>query len=190
MPTDEILIVFPPARATVSGVDVAIEQGWRHAQTIDRAEKRFYEEIYRVDDGGTVVRFIDDHFVMVVFAAVTGPDREKAAAIIQKSLGGLDFDGLVRWLSSPEERRRAHAIRGLGAICPNQADPRWVDAFEKAVHDPSVQVRLALADSLARAAWPELWPVLDDFARDEKDDSVRAEIQQVREAYAANLPHT
>ena len=187
MPPDETFVIFPRRRATVSGVDVAEENGWQHAQTIHPAEKRLYEEIYRTDDG-TVIRIIDDHFVMVVFAAITGESRRQVATILRDALNAFDEETIWQRTESSGPDVRAHAVRALAAICPDHSDARWVEAFSKATRDSSPKVRSATADALARAAWPELWPVLDDFVNNEKDADVKREAEEVRASYEALVP--
>lgn len=58
-----------------------------------------------------------------------------------------------------------------------------VALYQEALKDPHPVVRTALVDSVGRAAWSELWPVVDALAA-----SGNAEFKVLREAYEKHLP--
>src|SRR6266571_7431760 len=185
---DESYVILHPDRATIDVVEVAEQNSWRHAQTFQPAEKRLYEEIYEVPGDNTVVRVIDDHFVQVVFVVSRGQSREKAAALVLSSVESLDEATLWRWLGSDKPRERAYAIRALAAISPNEADSRWVEAFKRAACDKTPEARRGLIGALGRAAWPELWPIVDELDRSETDGELREEVRVLRESYGRHIP--
>jgi len=186
MTTDrnETLVVLKPPRATISVVRTARAHKWRHVQRIDPGERRLYEEIFEVSDTGTVVRVIDDHFVQIVFVALTGDGREQAESILRAEIETLDDAAIDGLLTSDQAEQRATGVRILGAIAPDTADRRTLDAFTRAAADRSAEVLDALIAAVGRAAWPELWPVVDEIA------TRNAEAEELAKAYGTTVPRS
>ncbi len=82
-------------------------------------------------------------------------------------------------LQAPTPRERAEGIRALGKLGKPDDDELWV-AIERMTRDPSVQVRLASAESLERA------PKSDDRAPDERgalaDDALSSDLSDLDES--------
>jgi hypothetical protein len=162
---DETIIVLKPPHATISVIKVAEKHHWRYRQQILPAERRLYEEIYEVPSSGTIVRIIDDHFVMIVFVALEGPGRSEVEAIIRQEVETLDDKSIAVLLKSNKPKDRATGLRILGAIAPDVADPNTVKVFSEAAKDRAPEVVAALMDAVSRASWPELWPVIEELAK-------------------------
>jgi len=179
----ESCVVFEPFATLLAVVDVADANMWQEVQYFSRDERRNEEIIYELDDGETVVRGIDDQFVAVVFASVTGPRRVEAEQLLRAAGRAVDDIELWQWARSDDPARRAFALRAVAATSTGSADPRIVSLYTEAVSDGDPVVRAALLESVGRAAWPELWPVVDALASPET-----AEGTALKDAYEAHLP--
>ena len=71
----ETHVVFKPLASLLDVIDVAEENHWEEVQRFKRGERQLQEVIYELPDGETVLRGIDDHFVIVTYAIITGPHR-------------------------------------------------------------------------------------------------------------------
>jgi hypothetical protein len=180
---NETLVVLKPPRATIDVVRLARKLKWEHKQRIDPGERRFYEEVYEVPGSGTVVRIIDDHFVQIIYVAIEGSGRKDVEAAIRKEVQTLDDSAIAALVKSDNAKERATGIRILGAIAPDTADKGTVAAFKAAADDDSADVFKALTAAVGRAAWPELWPVVDKLAATGK-----AEGKDLAKAYEARVP--
>lgn len=178
-------VVFPPRSSLLNIIDVADANGWTEAQRFERAERQLEEVIYELPDGETVVRGIDDHFVMVVFAAITGPKSAEAKKQLRSSGDSLDESTLWDWAATGSPQERGFAFRAFAAISEKTADPRVVELYSKAVKDDHPDVRQALVDSVGRAAWRELWPVVDELRKSNSQGS-----EALLRAYERHLPRT
>jgi hypothetical protein len=188
MPMSEpkIRVVFRPPAATLLAVDdVADANDWTEAAHFRRAERRNEEVVYELPDGETVVRGIDDQFVAVVFAHITGPKREEAERTLRAAGEAMDDALLWQWAESPVPKERAFALRAFAAISDETADPRVVALYSNAVKDENPEVRTALLEAVGRAAWRELWPVVDELAR-----SGTAEAAVLKAAYERHVPRS
>ena len=162
---DETLVVLKPPHATISVIKVAERHHWRYRQQILPAERRLYQEIYEVPSSGTIVRIIDDHFVMIIFVVLEGPGRAEVEALIRQEVETLDDKSIASLVASNKPKDRATGLRILGAIAPDVADPNTVKVFSEAAKDKTPEVVAALMDAVSRAAWPELWPVIEELAK-------------------------
>lgn len=178
----ETILVFKPPASLLDVIDVADENGWEEAQRFLRDERRLEEVIYQLPDGETVVRGIDDHFVVIVYAAITGPRRAEAEQKLRSGGRVLDEATLWQWASGKKAEERAFALRAFAATSQKAADPRVVSLYQAAVQDDNPDVRKALVDSVGRAAWPELWPVVDALAKGGDADS-----KGLQQAYEKHL---
>jgi hypothetical protein len=183
MPKNETLVVLKPPRATIDVVRAARKNNWRHVKRIDPGERRFYEEIYEVPDTGTVVRVIDDHFVQIIYVALQGEGRQQVESTLRKQVETLEDTAIDALLKSQNPKDRATGIRILGAIAPDIADNRITEAFSKALEDKSPEVFKALIAAVGRAAWPELWPIVDDLAKTGKPEA-----EDLQKAYERHIP--
>jgi hypothetical protein len=43
-------------------------------------------------------------------------------------------------------------------------------------------------EALGRAAWPELWPIIDDLLATEKSEEILAEARVLRDVYEKRVP--
>jgi NTP pyrophosphatase (non-canonical NTP hydrolase) len=182
MRKDEILVVLKPPRATIDVVRVAGRRRWNHRQRILPTERRLYEEIYEVAETGTIVRVIDDHFMQIIFVALQGNGRDVVESVLRKEIETLDDAAIEALLRSEKPKDRATGIRVLAAIAPDTAEPKIVKAFAKAAKDPALEVFQALVEAVGRAAWPELWPVLDELVKTGK-----AEAEDLKNAARAHI---
>ena len=74
-------------------------------------------------------------------------------------------------------------LRAFAAISDKAADPRVVALYTKAVKDEHPAVRAALIEAVGRAAWPELWPVVDELT-----GSGTAEAAVLKQSYEKHIP--
>jgi hypothetical protein len=130
-----------------------------------------------------VVRVIDDHFAEIIFVAIQGRGRSEVEAVIRKEVETLDRKAIDALLKSERPKDRATGIRILAAVAPDVADPQIVSAFSAAAKDSAPEVLHALVDAVSRAAWPELWPVVEELA-----STGMPEAQDLRKAAQAHLP--
>lgn len=171
-------VVFEPLATLLQVIDVADENGWNEVEHFRRGERQLEELIYELPGGETVVRGIDDHFVIVTFAVITGPARTEVEQKLRAGGRALDEATLYSWTKSENFEERAFALRAFAAISQKAADPRVVALYEGALKDDHPEVRKALVLAVGRAAWPELWPVVDALAKS-GDDETRV----LRQAY-------
>jgi len=178
-------VVFRPPATILAVVDVADANDWREAQHFRRAERRNEEIIYELPDGETVVRGIDDQFVAVVFASVTGPKRDEAEKTLRAAGRAVEDATLWQWTESDDPKQRSFALRAFAAMSDKTANPRVVALYTKALKDENPEVRAALVESVGRAAWPELWPVVDELAK-----SGTADAAVLKDGYEIHLPRS
>jgi hypothetical protein len=178
-------VVFRPPATILAVVDVADANDWREAEHFRRAERRNEEIIYELPDGETVVRGIDDQFVAVVFASITGPKRDEAEKTLRAAGRAVEDPALWQWTESADPKERSFALRAFAATSDKIANPRVVALYTKAIKDETPEVRAALLESVGRAAWLELWPVVDELAK-----SGTAEAAALKESYEIHLPRS
>lgn len=160
-----VSVVFRPRATILAVVDVADANNWREAEHFRRAERVNEEIIYELPDGETVVRGIEDQYVAVVFASITGPNRDQAEKTLRAAGRALEDATLWQWTASADPKERSFALRAFAATSDRTADPRVVTLYTKAIKDEHPEVRAALLESVGRAAWPELWPIVDELAK-------------------------
>jgi hypothetical protein len=182
---DETLVVLKPPRATIDVVEVAKQNHWRHIQRILPGNRRFYEEIYQVTASNTVVRVIDDAAVQIIFVALQGEGRKEVESKLRREIETLDEAAILALLDSKNPKDRATGLRILGAVAPDRADMKTVAAFAKAAKDGAPGVFKALIAAVGRAAWPELWPIVDELAK-----SKEPEAKELKSAYEAHIPRS
>lgn len=178
-------VVFRPPATILAVVDVADANDWREAQHFRRAERQSEEIIYELSDGETVVRGIDDQFVAVVFASITGPKKDEAEKTLRAAGRAVENAILWQWTESADPKERGFALRAFAATSGKTVDPRVVALYTKALKDEHPEVRGALLESVGRTAWPELWPVVDELAK-----SGTAEAALLKESYEKHLPRS
>jgi hypothetical protein len=181
----KIRVVFRPPATILAVVDVADANDWKEAEHFRRSERRNEEIVYELPDGETVVRGIDDQFVAVVFASITGPKRDEAERILRAAGRAMEDAVLWQWAEGAAPQERGFALRALAATSNKKANPRVVALFSNAVKDENPEVRAALVESVGRAAWPELWPVVDELAK-----SGTPEAAVLKEGYEMHLPRS
>lgn len=182
MNTRETCVVFEPDATILAVVDVARANHWKEVQRIKRGERRLEEVIYECADGETIVRGIDDHFVVIVFASITGPNRDEVEKKLRAAGRALDDTTLFRWAKSDDAAERSFALRAFAAISTETADPGVVALYTEALEDHEPQVRSALIESVGRTAWKELWPVVEELAASGASDA-----KALKESYERNL---
>lgn len=178
-----ISVVFRPRATLLAVVDVADANNWREAEHFRRAERVNEEIIYELPDGETVVRGIEDQYVAVVFASITGPKRAEAEKTLRAAGRALEEATLWQWTASADPKERSYALRAFAATSDRTADPRVVTLYTQAIKDEHPEVRAALLESVGRAAWLELWPVVDELAK-----SGSPEAAVLKESYEKYLP--
>jgi hypothetical protein len=176
-------VVFRPPATILAVVDVADANNWKEVEHFRRAARRNEEIIYELADGETVVRGIDDQFVAVVFASITGPKKDEAEKALCAAGRSIDDATLWQWTESTNPKERSFALRAFAATSDKTADSRIVALYTKAVKDENPEVRAALVEAVGRAAWPELWPVVDALAKEGTVEAVA-----LKESYDAHLP--
>jgi hypothetical protein len=179
----KIHVIFEPLATLLQVIDVADENNWNQVEHFRRSEKQLEELVYELPDGETVVRGIDDHFVVVTFAVIRGPARAEVEQKLRAGGRAIEENSLWQWAESSNPEERAFALRAFAAISQKTADSRVVSLYRAALKDTHPQVRKALIDAVGRAAWPELWPVVDALAASGDADS-----RVLRDAYQAHLP--
>jgi len=182
MSDTKIHVVFEPLATLLQVIDVADENSWNEAEHFKRGERQLEELIYELPDGETVVRGIDDHFVIVTFAVITGPARAEVEQKLRADGRALDEATLWSWTKSNNPEERAFALRAFAATSQKTADPRVVALYQGALEDDHPEVRKALVQSVGRAAWPELWPIVDELAK-----SGTSEAAVLKEGYEIHL---
>jgi hypothetical protein len=183
MSETKIHIVFKPLASLLDVIDVAHENQWNEVQRFKREERQLQEVVYELPDGETVLRGIDDHFVIVTYAVVTGPRSSEVEQKLRRGGETLEEATLWQWTQSQDPEERAFALRAFAAISQKAADPQFVALYGSALKDDTEVVRNALVDSVGRAAWPELWPIVDTLAR-----TGTSAAKALQEAYAKHLP--
>jgi hypothetical protein len=181
----KIHVVFEPLSTLLQVIDVADDNGWRQVEHFKRGERQVEELVFELPDGDTVVRGIDDHFVVVTFAAITGPARHEVEKKLRSGGRALTEATLWQWTESNDPNERAFALRAFAATSQKAADPRVVALYQAALDDPRPEVRTALVESVGRAAWRELWPVVDAIAK-----TGDAESKTLQEAYEEHFPRS
>lgn len=181
MSETKIHVVFEPLATLLEVIDVADENGWNEVERFQRGERQLQEVIYELPDGETVVRGIDDHFVIVTFAVVTGPAGAEVEQKLRAGGRALDEATLWSWTQSKNFEERAFALRAFAAISQKTADPRVVALFQRTLEDKHPDVRKTLVEAVGRASWPELWPVVNALAESGEPESVV--LQQAYEKY-------
>ena len=164
MSEPETCVIFRPPATLLAVANVADTLAWKEAEYFRRAEQQNEEIIYELSDGETVVRGIEDQFVAVVFAAITGPKRDEAEQTIRAAGRALEDAVLWQWTESADPAERSFALRAFAATAQETADLRVVALYTRTIKDKNPEVRAALLESVGRAAWPELWPVVDELA--------------------------
>lgn len=91
----KIHVVFEPLATLLQVIDVADDNGWNQVEHFRRGERQLEELVYELPDGETVVRGIDDHFVVVTFAAITGPARVDVERKLRA--GGRALEEISLW---------------------------------------------------------------------------------------------
>lgn len=178
-------VIFKPLASLLEVIDVAEENHWEEVQRFKRGERQLQEVIYELPDGKTVLRGIDDHFVIVTYAVITGPNGAEVEQRLRKGGEALEEATLWQWTQSEDPEERAFALRAFAAISQKTADPRVVALFQRMLEDGHPDVRKALVLSVGRAAWPELWPVVDELAK-----SGTPEATTLKEGYEIHLPRS
>lgn len=176
-------VVFWPRATILAVVDVADANGWTEAEHFRRAERRNEEIVYELPDGKTVVRGIEDQYVSVVFASITGPKRDEAERLLRAAGRAIEDSILWQWAEGTSPKERGFAFRAFAATSDKTANHRVVALYSNAVKDENPEVRTALVESVGRAAWPELWPVVDELAK-----SGTAEAAVLKEGYEIHIP--
>jgi len=118
-----------------------------------------------------------------VFASITGSKRDEAEKTLRAAGRALEDAVLWQWTASADPKERSFALRAFAATSDKTADPRVVTLYTHAVKDDHPEVRAALLESVGRAAWPELWPVVDELAK-----SGTPEAAVLKESYEMHLP--
>jgi hypothetical protein len=77
----------------------------------------------------------------------------------------VEDPALWQWTESADPKERSFALRAFAATLDKIANPRVVALYTKAIKDETPEVRAALLESVGRAAWLELWPVVDELAK-------------------------
>jgi len=176
-------VVFEPDATILAVDDVAYANGWKEVEHFKRGERRNQEIIFELPDRETIVRGIEDQFVLVVFASITGPNSELAEKTLRDAGRALDDATLWQWTESAEPKERSFALRAFAATSDKAADPRVVTLYSKAVKDEHPEVHAALIEAVGRAAWPELWPVVDELA-----GAGTAEAAVLKQSYEKHIP--
>jgi hypothetical protein len=178
-------VVFKPLASLLDVIDIAEENRWPEVQRFKRGERQLQEVIYELPDGETVLRGIDDHFVVVTYAVITGPMAAEVEEKLRRGGETLEEATLWQWTTSDDPAERAFALRAFAAISQESASPRIVSLYSDAVADDDPAVRAALIEAVGRAAWPELWPVVDAIAKAETPEAV-----VLKEGYELHLPRS
>ncbi len=179
----KIYVIFEPFATLLQVIDPAYDNGWKQVEHFSRGEKQLEEWIFELSDGETVVRGIDDHFVIVTLAVISGPASAEVEQKLRAGGRALEWDTLWQWTMSENAKERAFALRAFAATSERTADPRVVALYQAAVEDKDSIVRTALIKSVGRAAWRELWPVVDALAASGDADAL-----VLQEAYTKHLP--
>ena len=176
-------MVLEPFAVAAEVDDIARENGWNHVQRIPKTDDQFYEEIYEIADGKTTVRFIEDHYTMIPYIVISGNNQKVTETLVRSKIESYTEDQLWEWAEKGTRSRRELAIRCLGAIAPDTADERFVECFTAAANAKQAMIRRAAIISLARVAWPELWPIVRERAKNERNEEVRKLAQNLQRAY-------
>jgi hypothetical protein len=176
-------VVFQPGATILAVVDVADANDWKEAEHFRRGERRNEEIIYELPDGETVVRGIDDQFVAVVFASITGPKRDEAEKTLRMAGRSVEDAVLWQWSESSDPKERTFALRAFAATSDKTANHRVVALYRNAVRDEHPEVRAGLLESVGRAAWLELWPVVEELAKAKSPES-----ETLLRSYEKHLP--
>lgn len=179
----KIHVIFEPFATLLQVIDVAAENDWKQVKHFKRGEKQLEELVYELPDGEAVVRGIDDHFVIITLAVITGPARAKVEQKLRSGGRALEETVLWQWARSEPPEERAFAIRAFAAMSQKAAAPRVVALYQEALKDAHPIVRKALVDSVGRAAWRELWPAVDALAASGDHDAM-----VLKQGYEKYLP--
>ncbi len=163
--------------------DVARKHGWKLAQIIPRKDDQFYEEIWEVDDGRAVVRFIDDHFVGVGYVVISGDDAEQAERTLRSSMRTMSHTDVVQTARSGSPKDRAIAIRSLAAATLEPESDQLYDLIDAAAGDRDKSVRLAAIKAMARLGSSKHWPIVKRRGDAERAKDLRPEIDALVDAY-------
>jgi len=183
MSDTEILLILRPFGSFSTVNDFSIREGWQHADSFERTDTQFMEEIWEVDNDAAVVRYIDDHFVSAIYLCVTGDQRERVAQHIVKNLDIMPMEELWQDARFGKKKNLGQAVRFLSAII-DEYNPDFAKILDEAADHEDPEVRDAVLLSIGRAAWPELWPVVRRRYEKEKTPVVKSQAEALFESYS------
>lgn len=137
-----------------------------------------YEVILRSATGLQDVRFVDDGYVEVSYVVIQSRDHAEHRLLIEYLQGAMAMYSLLdlrELMRHGGEGERILALRGYGAVF----DGYWgaiPKDYEEGLLDERRSVREAVLAGMARIAWLEFIPILEDAVAREKDELLRTDM--------------
>lgn len=176
------IILYPHSIAN-DVEDVARMHGWKLARTIPRKDDQFYEEVWEAENGGAVVRFIDDHFVEVGYVSIAGDAAEAAEQKLRSSMRTLSASEVMKTARRGKPGDRALAIRSLAATTLEPDGEAMFEVIDAAADDDEQSVRLAAIKAIARLGSKKYWPVVERRNDAEQSKELRPEVDALVDAF-------
>jgi hypothetical protein len=182
MQPDETRVVFKDADAT-DGLDrIAYEESWELDASIPRTPTSPKELVWRVDDGATCVRFVDDFLIERTYATIAGPQRDAVSAKVRSRIASYDF---VDVREEVERARSRDELVGaaylVGVAAPPTCERPWLELLQRLLSSENSDVRRAVIVACGYLEWPELQSLLSDVESGDPDSGVRDDAALMRE---------
>jgi len=118
--------------------------------------------------------YSEDPITECKFVTVSGADRDKACALIQKQMDTWTADEMIEaWKAAPHDSARISAVLRLGVGAPCEYDARFAQLLREALTDQDRAVRDAAVVAAAYTRWPELDGDIEAMAAHDSDETCR-----------------
>lgn len=169
--------------AELSGL--ARDAGWEIHSISEETETKPYQIIWVTGDGKSIVRFINDFMIEVPYAYIESEDAALIVRNINQFVDVYSNDDIRRMADSATTAEEHHlAVRLMALIAPPAFDQAFFDFFRKSLTFPEPSVRHKAILAIGYVGWKELFPVLEQLAKEDKDAEVRERARVALEGFA------
>lgn len=138
-----------------------------------------HQEIWATADGESGVNYIDDPTTMTRHLWVRGPDVQELLRKVCARLPAWEDSELLEMAVEAEEHdEQVAAILRVAAGIP-RSDPRALQVFEYYMTARHPLLRKATLQAIGYRLWREAVPLVEDAAKNDPDDGVRAFAQRI-----------
>ena len=185
-------LVLAPGRDTLARIEaIATSAGWRWVARFPEAPRQLHEEIWEIDDGQMVVRYIDDRYVDTRLLSVQGNHGQAVYGLLERlrqDLGGEEREDLLILTGGEDPAARMHGISGLAASTP-EFDGDVFEAVLAALDDEEPALRARAFQCIARLAWYEFAPEIERRLEGMKADGPTGQEEQAFQERLQSLAH-